>query len=159
MPSADRQCCYEANAQTFYGTNMTPQLNEHNEGIWAALEGRVRTWSDSADTLYVVTGVVVSPSSRIEKDSYGNNVTVPDAYFKAVLKYSKSSTLGTWNAAAFYLEHRAYSGGIQKSHSMSIDKLEEKTGIDFFANLPAKVGEATAANIEKQDPATSNVWW
>ena len=159
LPSADRQCCYEANAQTFYGTNMTPQLNEHNEGIWAALEGRVRTWSDSADTLYVVTGVVVSPSSRIEKDSYGNNVTVPDAYFKAVLKYSKSSTLGTWNAAAFYLEHRAYSGGIQKSHSMSIDKLEEKTGIDFFANLPAKVGEATAANIEKQDPATSNVWW
>ena len=159
LPSADRQCCYEANAQTFYGTNMTPQLNEHNEGIWAALEGRVRTWSDSADTLYVVTGVVVSPSSRIEKDSYGNNVTVPDAYFKAVLKYSKSSTLGTWNAAAFYLEHRAYSGGIQKSHSMSIDKLEEKTGIDLFANLPAKVGEATAANIEKQDPATSNVWW
>ena len=159
LPSADRQCCYEANAQTFYGTNMTPQLNEHNEGIWSALEGRVRTWSDSADTLYVVTGVVVSPSSRIEKDSYGNNVTVPDAYFKAVLKYSKSSTLGTWNAAAFYLEHRAYSGGIQKSHSMSIDKLEEKTGIDFFANLPAKVGEATAANIEKQDPATSNVWW
>ena len=159
LPSADRQCCYEANAQTFYGTNMTPQLNEHNEGIWSALEGRVRTWSDSADTLYVVTGVVVSPSSRIEKDSYGNNVTVPDAYFKAVLKYSKSSTLGTWNAAAFYLEHREYSGGIQKSHSMSIDKLEEKTGIDFFANLPAKVGEATATNIEKQDPATSNVWW
>lgn len=159
LPSADRQCCYEANAQTFYGTNMTPQLNAHNEGIWAALEGRVRTWSDSADTLYVVTGVVVSPSSRIEKDSYGNNVTVPDAYFKALLKYSKSSTLGTWNAAAFYLEHKAYSGGIQKSHSMSIDKLEEKTGIDFFANLSAKVGEATAANIEKQDPATSNVWW
>lgn len=159
LPSADRQCSYDANAQTFYGTNMTPQLNAHNEGIWAALEGMVRTWSDSADTLYVVTGVVVSPSSPKEEDSYGNNVTVPDAYFKAVLKYSKSSTLGMWNAAAFYLEHRSYSGGIQKSHSMSIDKLEEKTGIDFFANLPAKVGEATAANIEKQDPATSNVWW
>lgn len=159
LPSADRQCCYDANAQTFYGTNMTPQLNAHNEGIWAALEGRVRTWSDSADTLYVVTGVIVSPSSRIEKDSYGNNVTVPDAYFKALLKYSKSSTLGTWNAAAFYLEHKAYSGGIQKSHSMSIDTLEEMTGMDFFANLPAKVGETTALNIEKQDPASSSVWW
>lgn len=159
LPSADRQCCYEANAQTFYGTNMTPQLNAHNEGIWADLEGRVRGWANTSDTTYVVTGVTVSASSKKEKDSYGNSVTIPDAYFKAVLKYSKSSTLGTWNAAAFYLEHRDYSGGISKSHSMSIDELEEITGLDFFVNLPARVGEEQAAQLESADPASSSVWW
>lgn len=159
LPSADRQCCYEANAQTYYGTNMTPQLNAHNEGIWAELEGMVRGWANTSDTTYVVTGVTVSSSSRKEEDSYGNSVTIPDAYFKAVLKYSKSSTLGTWNAAAFYLEHKAYSGGISKSHSMSIDELEEITGIDFFVNLPAKVGEEQAAKLEAADPASSSVWW
>ena len=159
LPSADRQCCYDANAQTFYGTNMTPQLNEHNEKIWADLENKVRGYANSSDTTYVVTGVVVSSSSKIEKDSYGKNVTVPDAYFKAVLKYSKSSTLGTWNAAAFYLEHRAYSGSISKEHSMSIDELEKITGIDFFVNLPAKVGEQQAAKLEAADPASSSVWW
>ena len=159
LPSADRQCSIEANAQTFYGTNITPQLNGHNEGVWSALEGNVRTWSMASDTLYVVTGVVVSASSPKEEDSYGQSVTVPDAYFKALLKYSRSSTFGQWNAAAFYLEHRTYSGGIDKSHSMSIDRLEEITGINFFANLPAKVGEKSAADIEKADPANSNVWW
>ena len=159
LPSADRQCCYDANAQTFYGTNMTPQLNAHNEGIWAELENKVRGYANSSDTTYVVTGVVVSSSSEIQKDSYGNKVTVPDAYFKAVLKYSKSSTLGTWNAAAFYLEHRAYSGSVSKEHSMSIDELEAITGIDFFVNLPAKVGEAQAAKLEAADPASSSVWW
>ena len=159
LPSADRQCCYEANAQTFYGTNMTPQLNAHNEQIWAELEGKVRGYANTSDTTYVVTGVMVSSSSEIQRDSYGNKVTVPDAYFKAVLKYSKSSTLGAWNAAAFYLEHRAYSGGISKEHSMSIDELEEMTGIDFFVNLPAKVGEEQAAKIEATDPASSSVWW
>lgn len=159
IPSADRQCCREANEQTFYGTNMTPQLNAHNEGIWADLEGRVRGWANTSDTTYVVTGVTVSASSAKEKDSYGNSVTIPDAYFKAVLKYSKSSTLGTWNAAAFYLEHRAYSGGISKSHSMSIDELEEITGLDFFVNLPAKLGEDQAAKLESADPASSSVWW
>ena len=159
IPSADRQCCYDANAQTFYGTNMTPQLNAHNEGIWADLEGRVRGWANTSDTTYVVTGVMVSPSSKKEKDSYGNSVTIPDSYFKAVLKYSKSSTLGTWNAAAFYLEHRAYSGSISKEHSMSIDELEEMTGIDFFVNLPAKIGEDQAAKLEAADPANSSVWW
>lgn len=159
LPSADRQCCYEANAQTYYGTNMTPQLNAHNEGIWSSLEGMVRTWSNSSDTLYVVTGVMVSPYSKTEKDSYGQSVTVPDAYFKAVLKYSKSSTLGMWNAAAFYLEHRKYDGGVKKEYSMSIDKLEEMTGIDFFANLPAKVGAQEAARIEAVNPANVSIWW
>ena len=159
LPSADRQCCYEANAQTFYGTNMTPQLNAHNEKIWADLESKVRGYANTSDTTYVVTGVMVSASSEIQRDSYGNKVTVPDAYFKAVLKYSKSSTLGAWNAAAFYLEHRAYSGSVSKEHSMSIDELEEMTGIDFFVNLPAKIGEDQAAKLEAADPANSSVWW
>ena len=159
VPSADRQCSYDANAQTFYGTNMTPQLNDHNEGIWADLEGKVRGWANTSDTTYVVTGVTVSASSKKERDSNGKSVTIPDAYFKAILKYSKSSTLGTWNAAAFYLEHRAYSGSITKSHSMSIDELEEITGIDFFVNLPAKVGEEQAAKLEAADPASSLAWW
>jgi len=160
LPSADRQCSYEANAQTFYGTNMTPQLNEHNEGIWADLENKVRGYANSSDTTYVVTGVIVSASSKTEKDSYGAKVTIPDAYFKAVLKYSKASTLGKWNAAAFFLEHRSYpEKTVGKSHSMSVDRLEEITGIDFFVNLPSKVGEAEAARLEAADPAESQVWW
>ena len=159
LPSADRQCCYDANAQTFYGTNMTPQLNAHNEGIWSSLENKVRNIANGSDTTYVVTGVIVSASSKKERDSYGNSVTIPDAYFKAVLKYSKSSTLGAWNAAAFYLEHKAYSGSVSKEHSMSIDELEEMTGIDFFVNLPAKVGEAAAAKLEAADPADVALWW
>ena len=159
LPSDDRQCCYEANAQTFYGTNMTPQLDAHNGGIWLDLERKVQGWANTSDTTYVVTGVTVSASSKKERDSYGNSVTIPDAYFKAVLKYNKASTFATWTAAAFYLEHRAYSGSISKSHSMSIDELEEITGIDFFVNLPAKVGEEQAAKLEAADPASSSAWW
>ena len=107
----------------------------------------------------MVTGVIVSASGKKEKDSYGNSVTVPDAYFKVLLRYSKSSTLGQWNAAAFYLEHRPYSGNISKEHSMSVDELEKKTGFDFFVNLPAKVGADQAAKIEATDPANVALWW
>ena len=159
LPSADRQCNYQANAQTFYGSNMTPQLKSHNEEIWAALESRVRTIANGSDTTYVVTGVVVSPSSRKTTDSYGNNVTIPDAYYKAVLYYNSYSTMGQWNAIGFYLEHREYSGGVKKEYSMSIDKLEEKTGLDFFVNLPAKVGSSQAAVIEAADPTNVSLWW
>lgn len=159
LPSADRLCCYEANAQTFYGTNMTPQLNAHNEGIWSQLESKVRNIAEKSDTTYVVTGVITKGSTKTTVDSDGKSMTVPTAYFKALLRYSKSSTLGQWNAAAFYLEHRSYSESIGKQHSMSIDDLEKITGLDFFVNLPAKIGADQAAQLEAADPADSAMWW
>lgn len=159
LPSADRLCCYEANAQTFYGTNMTPQLNAHNEGIWQQLESKVRNIAEKSDTTYVVTGVITKGSTKTTVDSDGKSMTVPTAYFKALLRYSKSSTLGQWNAAAFYLEHRSYSESIGKQHSMSIDELEKITGLDFFVNLPAKIGADQAAQLEAADPADSAMWW
>lgn len=159
LPSADRLCSYDANAQTFYGSNMTPQLNAHNEGIWQELETKVRTIANKSDTTYVVTGCIVAGSKTTTTDSDGNRMTVPAAYFKALLRYSSASTLGQWNAAAFYLEHRSYSESIGKQHSMSIDELEKITGMDFFVNLPAKVGADQAAKIEAADPTASSVWW
>lgn len=163
LPSADRLCCKDANVQTFYGTNLTPQLNGHNEGIWQTLEDRVRTIANNSDTTYVVTGCMVRNPIGTTTDSDGKEMSVPSHYFKALLRYSKASTLGQWSAAGFYLEHRNYSKGSSgydlKAVSMSIDELEEKTGLDFFVNLPAKVGEDTAAKLEAQDPANSSVWW
>lgn len=160
IPSADRLCCREANEQTFYGSNMTPQLNAHNEGIWSKLENSVRTWANTSDTTYVVTGCIVKGSVRVTTDSYGKLLTVPSAYFKAVLRYSKSSTIAQWAAAGFYLEHRDYGNvALSKEHSMSIDELEDITGMDFFVNLPARLGESKAADIEAQKPADSPIWW
>ena len=159
LPSGDRQCCVEANQQTFYGTNITPQLNSHNGGIWLDLENKVRTLADKADTMYVVTGCVVKNSTTFTQDTDKRKMTVPTAYFKALLRYSKSSTLGQWNMAGFYLEHRSYNEALSKKHCMSIDELEKITGLDFFVNLPAKIGKDQAAQLEAADPADSNIWW
>ena len=159
LPFADRKCCLEAAKQTFYGTNMTPQDPNLNQKGWESFERTVRGWAGTSDTLYVVTGCVVNPAKEYTTDAAGNKMTVPSAYFKAVLKYSKASTLGQWNAAAFYYEHVPYAGSVTKQHAMSIDQLEEITGLDFFVNLPAKIGEEKAAKIEAADPTTSDVWW
>lgn len=163
LPSADRLCCVDANKQTFYGSNLTPQQNEHNEGIWQALEDKVRTIANKSDTTYVVTGCMVKNPRGTTTDSDGKSMTVPSHYFKALLRYTKASTQGQWSAAAFYLEHKNYSksssGYDFKAVSMSVDELEEMTGLDFFANLPAMVGEDMAARLEAQDPVNSTVWW
>ncbi len=159
VPSADRLCCYDANAQTFYGTNMTPQLNQHNEGIWATLEGTVRSWANTSDTTYVVTGCVVEGSTKKTVDSDNKTMTVPVAYYKALLRYHKASTKSQWSCIAFYTEHKDYGNANIQNLAMSVDQLEEIIGLDLFVNLPAKVGDTKAAELEAQDPKASGLWW
>ena len=143
LPSADR-LTYAENVKTFYYTNMTPQMNSFNGQIWATAESMVRGWSSSCDTLYVVTGCIVKGSSKKAYDNNGRAVTVPVAYYKAVIRYMKGSTLGYsgYMGLAMYFEHKAYShSNINSSMTdivMSIDALEAKTVVDFFVNLPAR---------------------
>lgn len=167
IPSADRLTSYESNSMTFYGTNMTPQIQDgFNGDIWATLEGKVRSWANSSDTLYVVTGCVIDyPEGQTVKyalDNYGKKVSVPTAYYKVVLRYMKNSTFGYsgYSACAVWLDHKVYSTKtIDSSYSMSVDDLEKRLNIDFFVNLPAKVGEETTARIEAEEPKDVAWWW
>lgn len=158
IASADRLCCYEANAQTFYGTNMTPQLNEHNSGIWSNIENFVRNIANTSDTTYVVTGCVVKGSTKFTEDSDEKKMTVPTGYYKVLLRYSKSSTISTWAAMALYTDHKNYSNTSISSFVMSVDALEQKLGMDFFVNLPAKLGQERAAALEAENPKNNQVW-
>lgn len=161
IANADRKCSREANLQTFYFTNSTLQHKDFNGKIWATLEGNLRNLPKTTlDTVYVVTGCVVSRDPDYIPDPTGKMVPIPAAYFKAALSYTKSSTLGTWRGAGFYLEHKTYSyENITSSEIMTIDALEEKLGMDFFVNLPALLGETDAAAVEAQNPMNyASVW-
>lgn len=155
IPSADRYSSYAANLQTFYYTNMTPQLNAFNGSIWGNTEAKVRNWTNSSDTLYVVTGCLYKDSKDNNLDNYGRKVTVPTGYFKTVLRKSGSD----YSAIAIYFDHKKYDRkNPTKEDIMSIDDLENKTGIDFYVNLESVVGKAKADEIEAQDPKTVS-WW
>ena len=151
IPSADRWS-FRVNFETFFGTNMTPQDNGLNSNAWAVLEGKVRGWAKKSDTLYVVTGCAVAGSDKYVLDGDGKKVTVPTGYYKALLRLSD----GAYSGAAFWfdnVENKASS--IQKSMSMSIDKLEDKVGVDFFVNLP----DDKEKDVEAQSPSDVSWWW
>lgn len=160
IPSADRYD-YEANVQTFYGTNMTPQKGNLNGGVWADLETRVREWSYKFDTLYVVTGCTVKGSKDKAYDNDNKAVTVPSGYFKALLGYTKGGGLGIapqtggYTGVAFYLDHFSYPSDYMEA-AMTIDQLESKTGFDFFVNLPHKITPTLANRVEA---TRDNFWW
>lgn len=160
LPSADRYA-NGANEQTFYGTNVTPQLQALNENAWKTLEGYVREWSKKLDTLYVVTGADISRSTSTVYDNDGKRIAVPNGYFKALLGYKKNAQeLGSGQVSGyigigFYFEHKGYSESQIMSQSMTLDALESKLGYDFFVNLPDKIGSSAAAQVE----STKTSWW
>jgi DNA/RNA endonuclease G (NUC1) len=61
-------------SQSFFLSNMSPQLPAFNRGIWRSLESAVRAWAESKGSIYVVTGPVFSPYG----DEIGSNgVDIP----------------------------------------------------------------------------------
>ena len=163
IPSADRTASYSLNITTFYATNMTPQNNAFNGGIWATLEGRVRDWARQSDTLYVVTGCVMDGSRSYVLDRSSVTVRVPTAYYKAVLRYSADVQQGHGGflAAGFWFEHKDYDDSPKelKAHSLSLSELESRLGYALFVNLPRRVGTDAADAIKKETPATVAFWW
>lgn len=141
IPSADRQrtdC--DMNNQTFYYTNMTPQLqNGLNGAIWAQLEGAVRGWSNGIDTLYVVTGAMPTTATdkqiQYAKDNNGKDIAIPQYYFKALAR----QVGGNYQTIAFKLDHKAYGDTQYMKYAISVSELENMTGFTFFPSLPSEV--------------------
>ncbi|MCM1313333.1 MAG: DNA/RNA non-specific endonuclease [Bacteroides sp.] len=153
--SADRLYGREANEQTFYMTNMSPQINSFNQGYWITLEEFVQNKgrdANFADTLYVCKGGTIYDNKILGyvTRTNGNKVPVPKYYFMALLRVKN----GTYSSIAFYMEHKEYGYTYQKHVPMSemaknvvtVDELEELTGIDFFHNLPNTIESA----VERQ---------
>lgn len=145
--SADRLYGQEANDQTFYYTNMSPQRNNFNTGVWLALEGQVQSWGRSctaSDTLYVVKGGTIDKEEHIKEYIGGDrSKPVPKYYYMALL-FKKGES---FKAIAFWMEHQDSKPSTIKlaDYALTIDELEEKTGIDFFPSLNDNLENALEA--------------
>jgi endonuclease G len=150
-PSADRLRAKDANYQTFFMTNMQPQKNIFNAGIWEKMEERVRTWAASSDTLYVCKGGTIDSENKIlgYLGSGINKIPVPKYFFMAL--FCKKGT--TLKALGLWVEHRNedHKNDNLKDYAVSIDELERFTGIDFFCNLPDNVEDTVESTLTLSD--------
>lgn len=162
-PNASRKSDDTMNAQTYYATNQTPQLqNSFNSGIWSTLETDVRNLTTGrSDTLYVATGPcyqTVGGSETItwltakEETTIPAQVPLPNYYWKALLKIktvdgyiTDACAIGIW------LEHKAYESSDYTPYIVSIDEIEAKTGFDLYSGLP----DYLESLIESETPTWS----
>ena len=147
LGSADRLNSKEANGQTFYLSNIHPQLGGFNgQGIWLNLESFIRNSYDTSsfrDTLYVVKGGTIS-EGNYDMVGVDSNLVCPKYFYMAVLSFAKKYAKynGGYSAIAFWMEHKANLDGVSSEYAITIDELENRTGIDFFCNLPDDIENA-----------------
>jgi endonuclease G len=162
-PSMDRQCSVEQNKQTFFLTNMQPQWQKHNGGLWSNLETLINNYATKADattstcdTLYVVKAATITDDVTINgtttpgiyEEKCNGVLIVPKYFYMAVLHFNKATN--TYKAVAFWTLHQDASDTNKNygDFAISIDELEHRTGIDFFCNLPDEIEAAVETEVD-----------
>ena len=155
IANADRNGVDDMCDQTFYMTNITPQIeNGFNSGVWSNLETAVRNLTSSCDTVYVVTGaafrkktVGTESVTTIVNSRDGKTIPVPNYYWKALLKVKRSAgTVTSASAVGFWLPHQDLKGADYRDYAVSIDQIEAWTGFDLFSNLSSALQTSSETN-------------
>jgi len=143
-PAADMSYSSQSMYDSFFLTNASPQVPSFNRGIWKQLEGKVRDFAIEKDTIWVITGpVLTSALPKIEN----TNISIPEIYYKVIYKPNIEGGQGI----AFLMKNEEGTGQLM-NFAVSIDSVEAITGLNFFPLL--------SPQQEKQIESTFDIdWW
>lgn len=126
-PAGDMEFALDAYNETFFTSNISPQVRNFNNGVWNRLEQKVRYWAVKHDGIYVITGGVLESSlSKIGKE----NVSVPKFFYKILLDNSGENL-----KMIGFLIPNSESDKPLYTFVVSVDYIEKVTGINFFPKL------------------------
>jgi endonuclease G len=145
-PAADMGWSAVTMKESFYLSNMSPQLPGFNRGVWKRLEELMRSWAINNSAIYIVTGPVLTSGLP----TIGSNrVSIPNYYYKVILDYTQPEI----KAMGFILPNTSSSSALT-SFVVSIDEVEKATGLDFFPALP----DDQETTLEKERCTTCWHW-
>ena len=117
-------------SESFFLSNMMPQVPNNNRGIWKQLETYIRDWVMEGKDIYLVTGTFyTSPYQTI-----GNNkVGIPSHIWKVVIDRTSGKTIG------FFMPNAPLPVPDLPKYATSVKVIEQYTGINFMPKLPANL--------------------
>ena len=142
-PSADFRWSKKALSESYYYSNMSPQLPTFNRERWAELESLIRGYVyDNKRDLIVYTGPVLNHNLKKVSRS-ANGVSIPEQFFKVVIDFKAKKAIA-------YLMSQEKSNYPIEYYATTIDEIEALTGIDFLHQLDDEI----EALIENQKDIT-----
>ncbi len=145
--------------ETFYLSNMAPQVGPMNQKIWRALETKARGWVAERGTCVMITGgLFYDPKEDDPATADGlinyyvigpGQVSVPTHFFKIVAVIPDDPEKAP-DVIAFVVENRRYPTPYPWEELIrSVDWIEERSGLDFFPGLD----DATEFQFERTPAA------
>ena len=139
-PSADFRWSQRALSESYFYSNMSPQLPTFNREIWADLEGLVRSYVyENKRPLIVYTGPVLKDNLKKQERSI-NGVSIPEEFYKVVVDFEARKGI------AYILPQVGSKDYPVEYFATTIDEVESITGIDFLH----QIDDETEASIERQ---------
>ena len=116
--------------KTFLMSNVAPQTPALNRGVWRNVEHRIADfWPAKYGEIWVIVGTV--PNGRGETLS-GTDVEIPGKFYQLVVAQEGMDVRAL---AVVFDQHISWHEWAAR-HIVSIDELEEETGLDFLPDLP-----------------------
>lgn len=131
-PAGDMKWDRDAMRESFYMTNVCPQVKSLNTGAWKRLETKCRTWAQADSAIVIVCGPVLTDT--ITETIGDGRVAVPKRFFKVILSPYANPPRGI----GFIMDNGYVKGGMQQA-AVSIDEVEAATGHNFFSSLPDEI--------------------
>ena len=132
---------------TYLMTNIIPQTPNLNRGPWLELEMNVaKRYAQYRDEVWVICGPIYDDD---ETKRLNDKVSVPTACFKIVVDVTPE---GHINLMSFVFPQDIDRNAELKDFLVSIDEVEERTGIDFLHMLKDEHEE----KLEKWQP--KRIW-
>ncbi|MBQ4381043.1 MAG: DNA/RNA non-specific endonuclease [Bacteroidaceae bacterium] len=130
-PAGDNKNDERAMAESFMMTNICPQAHKLNSDWWNDLEIKCREWANRKGDLYIVAGPIFdTPSPKKIGRRKNVRISVPDRFFKVILMMGDDP-----KAIGFIVPNLDLNDDLAK-YAVSVDKVEQVTGFDFYPNLP-----------------------
>ena len=125
-PAADMTWSQQTEKESFYMTNMSPQIPGCNRGIWKRVEAQVRKWAIQEKKICVITGPIFSDKYKKMGKA---KIAVPVAFYKVILDLTPPRKM-----IAFIIPNEPSKRRI-RSFTVSVDEVECITGHNFFSEL------------------------
>lgn len=139
-PSADFRWSEKALSESYFYSNMSPQMGDFNRLKWAELEDWMREYVTTHSTRLIIVTAPVLTDDLAKIDRGVNKVSIPKYFVKVALDLENN------RGVAFVLPHEKIENPLE-SYVVSIDSVEKLLGYDLFPNLDDKLENA----IESQN--------
>lgn len=144
-PAADMKWSEQAMKESFYLTNICPQNHNNNAGDWKDLEVLGRDLAQKYRSIYICCGPVVTADTL--RIGTIRRIVVPQFFYKVFLRRKPE---GTWTSIGFVMPNAPGNRPLM-TYMQTVDEIEQKTGIDFFYNLPDSIEEQIEAEFTISD--------